>query len=152
MNKIVNIGELGNENQNEVFTGDNFESFLKKMPPMSEKDVLKIKNSTISILSICIPSKIEEPLEEKNTGLVIGYIQSGKTMSFTSLIALASDNEYKLVILLAGTTRILLEQTVDRLKNDLNDRNEYLIIPEASAKDSPRISSVINNKKRNRKY
>lgn len=150
MNKIINIGELGNESQNEIFTGDNFESFLNNMPPMSEKEVLKIKNSTINILSNCIPSRIEEPLDETNTGLVIGYIQSGKTMSFTSLIALASDNDYKLVILLAGTTRILLQQTVDRLKNDLDDRNEYVIIPEASMKDSSKISSVINNKKRNR--
>jgi len=80
MNKIINIGELGNESQNEIFTGDNFESFLNNMPPMSEKEVLKIKNSTINILSNCMPSRIEEPLDETNTGLVIGYIQSGKTM------------------------------------------------------------------------
>ncbi|QKT03391.1 hypothetical protein HUS23_06030 [Ectothiorhodospiraceae bacterium 2226] len=58
--------------------------------------------------------------DETNTGLVIGYVQSGKTLSFTSLTALARDNGYRLVILLAGTTNNLVEQSFDRLKNDLD--------------------------------
>src|SRR5947209_7877860 len=36
------------------------------------------------------------------TGLVVGYVQSGKTLSFTTVIALARDNGFPLVILIAG--------------------------------------------------
>lgn len=55
-----------------------------------------------------------------NTGLVIGYVQSGKTLSFTSLAAIARDNHYKLIILLAGTNNNLVEQSYNRLRDDLN--------------------------------
>lgn len=51
--------------------------------------------------------------------LVVGRVQSGKTMSFTSVIALARDNGFPLVVVLAGTKKNLLEQTVNRLQNDL---------------------------------
>jgi hypothetical protein len=53
------------------------------------------------------------------TGLVIGYVQSGKTLSFTALMAMARDNGFPLVILLAGTKKNLHEQTVGRLGHDL---------------------------------
>ena len=55
----------------------------------------------------------------KRTGIVVGYVQSGKTMSFETVIALARDNGYGLVILLAGTKNILLDQSEDRLIRDL---------------------------------
>lgn len=81
----------------------------------SEKD--RLSDETFSILSRCINPA---DAKDKNTGLVIGYVQSGKTLSFTSLAALASDNKYQLVILLAGTTNNLVEQSFDRLKDDLS--------------------------------
>ena len=49
------------------------------------------------------------------TGLVVGYVQSGKTTSFTTLAALARDNGYRMVIIIAGTTEPLFFQTRDRL-------------------------------------
>lgn len=49
----------------------------------------------------------------------MGQVQSGKTMSFTALIALAHENGFPLVIVLAGTKNILLSQTTDRLRRDL---------------------------------
>src|SRR6266536_2699000 len=39
----------------------------------------------------------------RTTGLVVGYVQSGKTLSFTTAIALARDNGFRLVIVVAGT-------------------------------------------------
>lgn len=53
------------------------------------------------------------------TGLVVGYVQSGKTLSFTTAIALARDNGYRLVIVIAGTSKPLLNQSTDRLRKDL---------------------------------
>ena len=52
-------------------------------------------------------------------GLVVGYIQSGKTLSFTTVAALARDNGFQLVIVIAGTSTPLLKQSTQRLHKDL---------------------------------
>jgi hypothetical protein len=54
-----------------------------------------------------------DPKSEANnsTGMVLGYVQSGKTLSFTTLAALARDNDYKVVIVIAGTKTNLLNQS-----------------------------------------
>jgi hypothetical protein len=54
------------------------------------------------------------------TGLVVGFVQSGKTLSFTTLCALAHDNDFGLIILIAGTIENLLLQTKSRLESDLD--------------------------------
>lgn len=53
------------------------------------------------------------------TGLVVGYVQSGKTMSFEATIALARDNGFQIVIVIAGTANNLLDQSGGRLRRDL---------------------------------
>ena len=52
-------------------------------------------------------------------GLVVGYVQSGKTANFTGVIARAIDAGYRLVIVLAGTTDLLRGQTQRRLDKEL---------------------------------
>ncbi|WP_430407504.1 Z1 domain-containing protein [Hydrogenophaga sp.] len=71
--------------------------------------------------SLCILGRCLPPTEPagRETGLVVGYVQSGKTMSFETVIALARDNGYGLVIVLAGTKNTLRSQSEDRLKKDL---------------------------------
>jgi hypothetical protein len=68
------------------------------------------------ILGRCI-YPLDTPTQE--TGLVVGYVQSGKTLSFTAVIALAKDNGFGLVILLAGTQNHLKGQSEERLRVDL---------------------------------
>lgn len=91
-----------------------------ELPSESRSTIIQ---EAVNILSRCAP-----PLEreDQETGLVIGYVQSGKTMSFTTVAALARDNGYRMVIVVAGTSRLLLGQSRDRLINDLrlNDRTE----------------------------
>lgn len=55
----------------------------------------------------------------QRTGLVVGYVQSGKTLSFTTVIALARDNNIPIVVVVAGTSVPLFDQTVGRLLGDL---------------------------------
>src|SRR5882762_1115092 len=43
-----------------------------------------------------------QTLKGAATGLIVGYVQSGKTLSFTTVIGLARDNGFPLVILVAG--------------------------------------------------
>ena len=54
------------------------------------------------------------------TGLIIGYVQSGKTLSFTTVIGLARDNGFPLVIVIAGNKDNLLRQSHERLARDLD--------------------------------
>ena len=63
--------------------------------------------------------------EQDVTHLTVGYVQSGKTMSFTTLTALAADNGYRIVIYLAGTKNNLLSQTTKRLTKDLITESQY---------------------------
>ncbi len=48
-------------------------------------------------------------------GLVLGYVQSGKTSNFTAVIAKAADAGYRLIIVLSGMHDALRIQTQDRL-------------------------------------
>ncbi len=68
------------------------------------------------ILGRCLPPTHPAGRE---TGLVVGYVQSGKTMSFETVISLARDNGYGLVIVIAGTKNNLRDQSEERLKKDL---------------------------------
>lgn len=52
-------------------------------------------------------------------GLALGFVQSGKTMSFTTLTALAADTGYRVIVIILGNTHLLVDQNTDRLLGDL---------------------------------
>lgn len=67
-------------------------------------------------------SHLEDPNHSESflvKGLVIGYVQSGKTANFSALIAKAADAGYKVVIVLSGLHNTLRQQTQRRLQRDL---------------------------------
>ncbi|MBM2617042.1 Z1 domain-containing protein [Actinoplanes sp. LDG1-06] len=66
-------------------------------------------------------------------GLVVGYVQSGKTANFTGVIAKAVDAGYRLVVVLTGTTNMLRAQTQRRLDLELLGRENLEL--EISAHD-----------------
>lgn len=76
----------------------------------------RILEETYRIMQVC-----GNPHNSTNneTGIVIGYVQSGKTLSFTTLTALARDNNYQIVIVIAGVSTNLVNQSTQRLANDL---------------------------------
>lgn len=88
--------------------------FLRTVVPEESRD--SIRDSAISILAKGVPPTAGTGQE---TGLVIGYVQSGKTMSFETVAALARDNAFQIVIIVAGTATPLLEQSTGRLRRDL---------------------------------
>jgi hypothetical protein len=57
-------------------------------------------------------------------GLVLGYVQSGKTANFTALTAKAADVGYRLIVVLSGTDNGLRRQTQIRLKRELVGYND----------------------------
>lgn len=52
-------------------------------------------------------------------GLVVGYVQSGKTANFTGVVAKAIDAGYRLIIVLTGQTDLLRNQTQRRMDKEL---------------------------------
>lgn len=64
--------------------------------------------------------------EDRFQGLVLGYVQSGKTASMAATIAKAADSGYRMVIVLAGMTNVLRQQTQVRLLTDVVSHNPSL--------------------------
>lgn len=139
---------------NEVHDGPRFNAFVEsqKIGPKPDGSFKKkgitptgaahLREETFHILSHCNPhDAVEKP---ETTHLVVGYVQSGKTMSFTGLTALALDNGYRMVVYLAGTKTNLLDQTSQRLEKDLikseaQNRNYYKLHKDPKAIDAEQI-------------
>lgn len=62
-------------------------------------------------------------IEFRRRGLVVGFVQSGKTTNFTAVMAKAADRGYKLFIVLSGIHNTLRRQTQVRLGGDLVHTN-----------------------------
>lgn len=77
------------------------------------KVIDNIELSCERILARCANPKTTA-LSERKKGLVVGDVQSGKTANYLGLINMAYDYGYRIVILLAGTTNSLREQTQKR--------------------------------------
>ena len=88
--------------------------FLEHVVPPASHD--EVRDVAASILGRGISPRDEIGQE---TGLVVGYVQSGKTMSFETATALARDNCFQMVIIVAGTSNPLLDQSTGRVRRDL---------------------------------
>ncbi len=99
-----------------IVEGSRTRDLINRLTKLDSDERDNLINETTAILSQCV-----NPVNtiESTTGIAIGYVQSGKTMSFTTLTALAIDNGFRIVIYFAGIKVNLLEQTTKRLKKDL---------------------------------
>ncbi|MFE6957801.1 Z1 domain-containing protein [Streptomyces sp. NPDC057696] len=81
--------------------------------------------SSLDDSSTRVVSLLNHPKEKafSTRGLVVGYVQSGKTTNFTSVMAKAADRGYKLFIVLAGIHNGLRRQTQARLVQQLVEPN-----------------------------
>ena len=68
---------------------------------------------------------LDHPVTEqfRSMGLVLGYVQSGKTANFTAVMAKAADRGYRLFIVLSGIHNGLRRQTQARLARELVQLN-----------------------------
>lgn len=79
-------------------------------------DVESIDESSSEVVSLLDPPQRDS---FSTRGLVVGYVQSGKTANMSAVIAKAIDAGFRMVIILAGTTNKLREQTQKRLVGDI---------------------------------
>ena len=114
--------------------GQRFKDFLNLKKKDDESlDENQISDQSSQILSLCMEPTLN--LEKfRSTGLVIGQVQSGKTLSMTAVSAMAQDNGFGIVIVMSGSVSPLSNQTASRLVKDLKGR---------------KIKKIINNPKNN---
>ncbi|MCO5268724.1 MAG: Z1 domain-containing protein [Brumimicrobium sp.] len=119
MSEIENINIMSNATNNNNWTpqyGEETEKLLNKVFNNDVESKDKVRKEAYEIMKLC--GNPDLPTND-DTGLVFGYVQSGKTLSFTALTALARDNNYQIVIILAGISTNLVDQSYNRLQNDL---------------------------------
>lgn len=127
-----------------VVEGPMTRDLINRFTKLDSDERENLLNETVEILSNCI-----NPISTlgSTTGIAVGYVQSGKTMSFTTLTALALDNGFRIIIYLAGIKVNLLEQTTKRLKKDLLTEGENARFYKVY--QSPTISDNVHGKIQN---
>jgi hypothetical protein len=96
------------------YWGRFIENQSEKLPP----NVIKtVREDTEAILNRC--GSPNRDVARDIRGLVFGYVQSGKTLNYTSLTNAAMDCGYNIVIILAGATKVLRKQTQNRVNSDV---------------------------------
>ncbi len=112
---------------------------------VSDDDWDSVVKTAADILSRC---PRPDAANGSSTELAIGKVQSGKTLSYSTLAALAYDNGYGVVIILAGTKIPLLDQTFLRLNSDLvGNRPTVTQFKNPTNADSEVIESVLHTQR-----
>ncbi|GGT27808.1 Z1 domain-containing protein [Streptomyces purpureus] len=96
---------------------------------LSEKGWPESAVAGLDVATDSVVERLADPTSYEtyqSKGLVVGYVQSGKTANFTGVIAKAMDAGYRLVIVLGGTLNLLRAQTQRRLDMELVGRENIL--------------------------
>ena len=122
---------------------------LVKHLNLDQESSERIVSEATSILSKCIPPQSSA---DSTTGLALGYVQSGKTLSFTTVAALAPDNSYPIIIVNIGVSNPLLEQSMHRLEQDLRLHNnrKWRLFRNPKPDDRQSINDVLTDWRNNR--
>lgn len=90
-----------------------------------KQNIQKILNKGTDIIS-----KTDKLPKEDKKALIVGHVQSGKTMNFLSVINSSLDYDYKIIVILTSFEKELHIQTLDRLKEafDIDENKNYLKI------------------------
>ena len=100
-----------------------YRDFLHRKSHQSDADwerITRIIDETTSRTLNYLEDPSAGNFQRKVKGVVVGHVQSGKTANFTGLLAKAADAGYNLIVVLAGITNILRDQTQKRLLGDLS--------------------------------
>ncbi|CAI8838194.1 Z1 domain-containing protein [Pseudomonas sp. IT-232MI5] len=103
--------------QSRSFYRDAYSKYLRERKGWSQDQVSDLEESTRLVTERLSDPEANEIFPVK--GLVVGYVQSGKTANFTGVVARAADAGYRLIIVLAGTMNILRAQTQRRIDREL---------------------------------
>ena len=93
-----------------------YREYLINSTSIDIKSINLLDEVTLPAIMNCLGNPKEEFEGTRlKRGLIIGDVQSGKTATYSGLICKAADAGYKVVILLAGITENLRQQTQERI-------------------------------------
>jgi hypothetical protein len=138
--------------EGEIFS--RFMNYVRHTEGISDHDSLNIiRENAFNILSRCSTLSVDGRNPSRRTNLHIGDVQSGKTLAMCSVIALAYDNNFRMVTILAGTKNILRSQSAERIQQVLRaideERKRFTIITQVAdtAELRDRLLSLSQRKK-----
>lgn len=94
-----------------------YESCLRSNPAWKPHQIDSVAAESLRILRRMPDPRSPEGFQGR--GLVVGYVQSGKTANYTAVAARAVDAGYRIVIVLSGVHDSLRTQTQNRLEQEL---------------------------------
>ncbi|MFF3960805.1 Z1 domain-containing protein [Streptomyces griseorubiginosus] len=106
------------------FYWGHYSDSLQAAPHWDPKAIMALDKATDRVVERLADPTAAEAYQAK--GLVVGYVQSGKTANFTGVIAKAIDAGYRLIVVLSGTTDLLRTQTQRRLDMELVGQENLL--------------------------
>ena len=112
-----------------AFYWTRYEEYLRTRGNWSEDATASLDRATDKVIRCLSDPERSDAFAVK--GLVVGYVQSGKTANFTALIAKAIDAGYRMIVVLAGTLDSLRLQTQRRLDKELCGKEQILRDAEA---------------------
>jgi hypothetical protein len=96
---------------------NDYENYLETTKKWPAEAIGSLDETTTNVIE-----RLSDPTRaavKQTKGLVVGYVQSGKTANFTGVVAKAIDAGYRLIIVLTGTIEILRAQTQRRMDMEL---------------------------------
>ena len=109
-----------NERIGNPYFWNKYKALLLANPSFNRKSINLLDEDTLPNIMNCLGNPNDQ-FEGKRfrRGLIIGDVQSGKTATYSGLICKAADAGYKVVILLAGITESLRQQTQERIDESI---------------------------------
>lgn len=98
------------------------EALLRTDPKWEPQQVDSVAAESLRVLR-----HLNDPMQNtgfQGRGLVVGYVQSGKTANYTAVAARAVDAGYRIVIVLSGIHDSLRSQTQNRLERELTGHQD----------------------------
>lgn len=109
------------------------EALLRTDPKWEPQQVDSVGAESLRVLR-----HMHDPLRNapfQGRGMVVGYVQSGKTANYTAVAARAVDAGYRLVIVLSGIHDSLRNQTQNRLERELTGHQAGGLPPAARGRE-----------------
>jgi hypothetical protein len=97
-----------------------YSNYLQTTKKWGDDAIAKLDHSTDEVVR-----RLSDPCRSEvypSKGLVVGYVQSGKTANFSGVLAKSADAGYRFIIVLAGTLDLLRAQTQRRIDKELVGR------------------------------
>lgn len=139
---IISKNTGGNHHFSKTLIGERTKAFIQSQNKLDESGKMTVVSEAQNVLKHCIAPGVKDGI----TNIAVGYIQSGKTLSYTTLSTLAADNGFRIIIYLTGVTTSLNNQTYGRIKEDLkvNESEWYSIFEDNPQNVDTDIDSVAN--------